>query len=106
MFATAIVKKCLRRSNFTPKRPSLSGPCVAPSQNAVMTEPGELSDAELSARAYQWRRQALHGELHARGHAHEHEAEMRRRIGGAAATPSTTETMSAQVRRRPFWRFW
>ena len=46
-----------------------------------MTETERLPDEELGARAAEWRRRALQGDLHARGVAHQLEAELRRRAG-------------------------
>jgi len=53
----------------------------------TMTETETLPDKELGAQATQWRRRALQGDLHARGIAHQLEAELRRRAG---ALPLTT----------------
>lgn len=58
-----------------------------PRQNQPMTEPGDLSDADLRERALAWREQALQGALHAGGYAHEYETEIRRR-----ARPLTTSS--------------
>ena len=72
----------------------------------MTTEPSELSDAELHARAHAWRRQALQGVAHARGHAHEHEVEVRRRLGVATTMSPPLEGEREHLHRRPFWRFW
>lgn len=69
-----------------------------------MTEPGKLSDDELLDRAHQLRLQALRGDLNARGHAHEHETEVRRRFGMPTTMGAPFEMTPA--RQRPFWRFW
>jgi hypothetical protein len=68
-----------------------------------MTEPGELSDEELLDRAHQLRLLALRGHRNARGAAHQHEAEVRRRFGTPSTMSAPLETSPA--RRRPFWRF-
>ena len=75
-----------------------------------MTEPSELGDDELLARAHKWRLDALHGAQHARDHAHAHEAEVRRRFGSGVTTlRAGLEAPSSGGRRSPlggFWRFW
>ena len=71
-----------------------------------MTESGQLSDGELLTRAHEWRREALRGVLHARGYAHELEAEMRRRFANATALRAPLETSEATRRPRPWWRPW
>lgn len=75
-------------------------------QRCHITESGELSDGELLARAHEWRREALRGVLHARGYAHELEAEMRRRFVSAATLRAPLETINATRRSRPWWRLW
>jgi len=69
-----------------------------------MTEPGELSDEELLDRAHQLRLLALRGHRNARGAAHRHETEVRRRFGPPSTMSATLEP--SPQRRRPFWRFW
>jgi hypothetical protein len=69
-----------------------------------MTEPGALSDEELLDRAHQLRLLALRGHLQARGAAHQHETEVRRRFGHPTTLQAPLELEPA--RRRPFWRFW
>jgi len=74
----------------------------------TMTETETLPDEELGAQATQWRRRALQGDLHARGIAHQLEAELRRRAG---ALPPDYETLDLrplehrQVKRR-WWKPW
>ncbi len=46
-----------------------------------MTTRQELPDEALSTMATEWRSEALEGDLHARGIAHELETEFRRRAG-------------------------
>ncbi|WP_395321887.1 hypothetical protein [Variovorax sp. UC74_104] len=73
-----------------------------------MTETETLPDEELGAQATQWRRRALQGDLHARGIAHQLEAELRRRAG---ALPPDYEMLDLrllehrQVKRR-WWKPW
>ena len=69
-----------------------------------MTEPGALSDEDLLDRAHQLRLLALRGHADARGPAHLHELEVRRRFG----SPTTASALLEQPapRRKPFWRFW
>jgi hypothetical protein len=69
-----------------------------------MTEPGQLSDEELLDRAHQLRLLALRGHVNARGPAHEHESEVRRRFGRPTTLRSPLKVTRPQ--RRPFWRFW
>ena len=73
-------------------------------QNRGMTEPGDLNDEELLNRAHQLRLLALRGHFEARGPAHQHEAEVRRRFGVPTTLAAPLEP--AHTRRRPFWRFW
>ena len=69
-----------------------------------MTEPGNLEDEELLNRAHQLRLLALRGHSEARGSAHIHEVEVRRRFGSATTMNAPLEL--APARRRSFWRFW
>lgn len=78
-----------------------------------MTTRQSLSDEELGALASEWRLKALRGELHARGFAHEFEAQLRQRAGAARATPSQTNVDALDLRpldlrmpRRRWWRLW
>ena len=71
-----------------------------------MTEPHDLSDAELLARAHRWRREAMRGAPHARDPAHRHEAEVRRRFGGATTIQAPLEMRPGAKRSRPWWLFW
>jgi hypothetical protein len=52
----------------------------------MKTEPAKLSDEDLLNRAHQLRLLALHGHADARGPAHEHEREVRRRSGNGTTT--------------------
>lgn len=69
----------------------------------AMTEPGQLTDEDLLDRAHQLRLLALRGHPDARGAAHAHEREVRRRFGTATTMSAPLE---APARKRPFWRFW
>ena len=68
-----------------------------------MTEPAQLSDEDLLDRAHQLRLLALRGHLDARGPAHEHEREVRRRVG---VSNTDSAPLEATVSRRSFWKFW
>ena len=71
-----------------------------------------LSTAELQQLARAWREQALRGVKEARGQAHEHEAELRRRLGGKAAAAAAELDLRPLDQRtqggaqRPWWRLW
>jgi hypothetical protein len=97
---TALAAKSLRTVEL------LTRARLPPRQNRFMTEPGQLSDFELLARARAWRREALQGVLHARGHAHEHEAEVRRRFGRATTISGPVEGATTRRPRRWPWRLW
>lgn len=68
----------------------------------MITEPGKLSDEDLLDRAHQLRLLALRGHVEARGPAHDHEREVRRRFGGGTTLSAPLETTP---RKRPFWKF-
>ena len=70
----------------------------------VITQPAELSDEDLLDRAHQLRLLALRGHLDARGPAHEHEREVRRRFGSGATTIGAP--LEPATPKRPFWKFW
>jgi len=70
----------------------------------MMTEPAQLSDEDLLDRAHQLRLLALRGHLDARGPAHEHEREVRRRFAGSTTMGAPLE--AARPKKRPFWRLW
>ena len=72
---------------------------------AMMTEPAQLSDEDLLDRAHQLRLLALRGHPDARGPAHEHEREVRRRFGSGMTTIGAPLELPA-ARKRPFWKFW
>jgi len=63
-----------------------------------MIETERLPDEELGAWAIEWRRRALQGDLHARGVAHQLEAELRRRAGDL-------RPLEHRQRRR-WWKPW
>ncbi|SFN40882.1 hypothetical protein [Variovorax sp. OV329] len=69
----------------------------------MMTEPGQLTDEDLLERAHQLRLLALRGHADARGLAHAHEREVRRRFSGQTTMSATLEPTPP---RKPFWRFW
>jgi hypothetical protein len=73
-------------------------------QNRPM-ETEDLTDEQLAASAYVWRRRAFHGEKHARSMALHLERELRRRAGVPENEPATFEDKPAGTRRR-WWRFW
>ena len=75
-------------------------------QNWTMPELSELPDDVLKDRTREWRRAALQGVLHARGHAHEHEVELRRRFGVGTTQTAVLYGEPERQRRRPFWRLW
>lgn len=71
-----------------------------------------LSTADLQHLALQWREKALRGVKEARGVAHAHEAELRRRLGQSSrlATGAKLDLRPLDQRsrdgHRPWWRFW
>lgn len=68
-----------------------------------VVDPDQLTDEELEATAYVWRRRALHGDRSAGGTAHELEKALRHRKG----EPTDIETGPHEGRKvRPWWRFW
>lgn len=76
--------------------------------NRPMRMEQELPDEALHKMAMEWRRKALEGDLHARGIAHELEAELRRR-GGAPFTNYDAldlRPLAARTARRRWWAFW
>lgn len=72
-----------------------------------------ISTAQLQQLAQAWREKALRGAKEARGQAHEHEAELRRRLGQSFRLSAHAnldlrpldqrEQLSAH---RSWWRFW
>lgn len=70
-----------------------------------MTELEALPDAELGAKAAEWRKRALQGEGNARGIAHQLEAELRRRAGAAFPNYDTLDLrpLEAKQTRRWWW---
>ena len=78
--------------------------CQRPhNRKIMMTEPGKLSDEDLLERAPQLRLLTLRGHVDARGPAHAHEREVRRRFGSGTTMNAALEPAP---RKRPFWRFW
>lgn len=77
-------------------------------QNPPMIEPAHLPDPELNRLATEWRSRALHGDLGARGIAHELESELRRRNGARFPVFDTLDMRSLESRqkRQLQWRFW
>jgi hypothetical protein len=73
-----------------------------------MTETERLPDEELGARAAEWRRRALQGDLHARGVAHQLETELRRRAGAPHPDYDTLDLRPLERRqvRRRWWKPW
>lgn len=77
-------------------------------QNLLMITNQEWTDEALGAMAAEWRTKALKGELHARGIAHELEAELRRRAGAPFTSYDTLDMRPLEMRaaRACWWRFW
>jgi hypothetical protein len=73
-----------------------------------MIETETLPDEELGARAAEWRRRALQGDLHARGVAHQLEAELRRRAGAPRPDYDSLDLrpLEHRQRRRRWWKPW
>ncbi|QNK65814.1 hypothetical protein [Variovorax sp. PAMC26660] len=73
-----------------------------------MIDTEALPVEELGAQAVEWRRRALQGDLHARGLAHELEAELRRRVGAPRPDHSTLDLRPLEHRqdRRRWWKPW
>ena len=71
-------------------------------------EPETLLDEELGAKAIEWRKRALQGELHARGVAHQLEAELRRRLGAPRLNYDTLDLRPLEARGqiRRWWKPW
>ena len=70
-----------------------------------MTVLADLSDDELFSRARRWRSEAMRGSLHARGHAHEHEVELRRRLARTTPAHASGEPVQRPPKRSIF-QFW
>lgn len=70
----------------------------------MLTEPAQLSDEDLLDRAHQLRLLALRGNPDARGPAHEHEREVRRRFAGNTTIGAPLEAPAPN--KRPWWRPW
>jgi len=77
-------------------------------QNLLMNTSHEWTDEALGAMAAEWRRKALKGEFHARGIAHELEAELRRRAGAPFTNYDTLDMRPLAMRaaRARWWQFW
>ncbi len=73
-----------------------------------MTESERLPDSELASMAAQWRQRALHGDLNARGVAHELEAELRRRSGALFPNYDTLDlrALEHKQKRPAWWQIW
>lgn len=71
-----------------------------------MVDPEQLTDEELEATAYVWRRRALHGDRAAAGTAHKLEKALRHRRG-IFTRPAELDLRPLDARRRrPWWRIW
>jgi hypothetical protein len=70
----------------------------------MITEPAALSDEDLLDRAHQLRLLALRGHADARGPAHQHEREVRRRFGSSTTVSAPLEP-APPSKKRSFWRF-
>lgn len=71
-------------------------------------EPERLPEEELSAKATEWRKRALQGELQARGIAHQLETELRRRSGSTDHNYDALDLRPLEARqgRRYRWIPW
>lgn len=90
------VNSCTKPRGTIAESPSRHG------RMGAMTEPGDLPDDKLAERARQLRGLALRGDRYARLPAHEHESELRRRLGRATSPAPIASAPAA----RSFWRFW
>jgi hypothetical protein len=71
-----------------------------------VVDPDQLTDEELEATAYVWRRRALHGDRTASGTAHKLEKALRHRKGVFSQVAELDTRPHDLRRRRPWWRFW
>lgn len=73
-----------------------------------MIDTESLPDADLGALASEWRRRALQGDLHARGVAHQLEAELRRRAGALRPDYEVLDLRPLEHRQRQkrWWKLW
>lgn len=71
-----------------------------------VVDPDQLTDDELEATAYVWRRRALHGDRSASGIAHSLEKALRHRKGIFTQTADLDTRPLALRHRRRWWRFW
>ena len=85
-----------------------ASPAMHQRKASLMIQTDGLPDQQLGVLAAEWRRRALHGDVQARGIAHELEAELRRRSGGPVSAYDTLDTRSLESRhpRTPWWSFW
>lgn len=60
-----------------------------------------LPDEDLGARAIEWRRRALQGDMHARGVTHQLETELRRRAGALHPDYDGLDLRPLEHRQRP-----
>lgn len=65
-----------------------------------------LTDEALASAAWQQRREALHGNRHAIGRAHDLEQELRRRSGHGISIGVRTAGSNVDSKPRPWWQFW
>lgn len=77
---------------------------VAANSILMITEPAQLTDEDLLDRAHQLRLLALRGHFDARGPAHAHEREVRRRFGSSTTISAPLEP--SRRKKKPFWKFW
>lgn len=82
------------------KRRALACALPIPHHNLLMMDSEILPDEELGARATEWRKRALHGDPHARGMAHQLEAELRRRSGAAFPDYDTLDLRALEHRQQ------
>jgi hypothetical protein len=70
-------------------------------------DPDKLTNEELEATAYVWRRRALHGDRSAAGTAHKLEKALRHRKGVFTQIGELdTRPLGTRQRKRPWWRIW
>ena len=65
----------------------------------------KLSDDQLAALAFAWRRRSLQGEPRAGAVAHRMEKELQRRFGAPSTVAAGLEA-GPGARARPWWRVW
>lgn len=96
-----------RASASPPRQPwAAQSSCGFAGTISLMMELEALPDAELGARAAEWRKRALQGEWEARGVAHQLEAELRRRAGSAFPAYDTLDLRPLEAKQKTGRRWW